>query len=177
MTKRIMTPEELQSALMQTLTAKLGGGPAPDLRAALLARLGTAPGEAPLRAALMSLVSQRRAEGSGTKPSATDGRGAPQDQLARMRSLLQAARQQLGRLQSRSEKLALALGACPVCWGEDPVCLQCEGAGQAGWTQPDPAAFAVAVEPALRKRASAGAADSAPANPATLSNLDSTNST
>jgi hypothetical protein len=51
-------------------------------------------------------------------------------------------------LLERSMLLAAALGACD-CWGEDPACPVCSGAGLAGWRPPDPAAFDVFVAPAL----------------------------
>ncbi|GAA3938324.1 hypothetical protein [Actinoplanes auranticolor] len=52
-------------------------------------------------------------------------------------------------LAERNIVLASALGACD-CWGERPDCDVCGGAGAAGWTSPDRAAFDLYVAPALR---------------------------
>lgn len=46
--------------------------------------------------------------------------------------------------------LAAALGACD-CWGADPGCPVCQGTGASGWTEPDPALFAVYVTPAVAR--------------------------
>jgi hypothetical protein len=48
--------------------------------------------------------------------------------------------------------LAAALGACD-CWGADPQCPVCEGAGASGWTDPDPGLFAEFVAPAVARAA------------------------
>lgn len=52
-------------------------------------------------------------------------------------------------LVARNSDLAGALGACD-CWGEDPACPVCQGAGQAGWAQPDPQLYETYVRPAAK---------------------------
>ncbi|MBB1492720.1 MULTISPECIES: hypothetical protein [unclassified Paracoccus (in: a-proteobacteria)] len=49
----------------------------------------------------------------------------------------------------RLEELAAALGACPLCFGEDLLCPTCHGAGEPGARAPDPVAFPRFVVPAL----------------------------
>lgn len=49
----------------------------------------------------------------------------------------------------RVEELAAALGACPVCFGDDLLCPTCHGAGEPGARAPDPVAFRRFVVPAL----------------------------
>lgn len=49
----------------------------------------------------------------------------------------------------RLEELAAALGACPLCFGEDLLCPTCHGAGEPGARAPDPVAFRRFVVPAL----------------------------
>jgi hypothetical protein len=51
------------------------------------------------------------------------------------------------RLEDRNVVLAAALGACE-CWGEQPDCPECHGAGSSGWQQPDPALYDELVRPA-----------------------------
>jgi hypothetical protein len=46
--------------------------------------------------------------------------------------------------------LAAALGACPMCWGEDTDCRSCHGRGEAGFSAPDPELFLKYVVPAAR---------------------------
>lgn len=68
------------------------------------------------------------------------------------------AQQRLRRIQRvirthgrRNAFLAGALGACE-CWGEDPACRVCDGEGQAGLFEPDPAAFEAIVAPLFENR-------------------------
>ena len=51
-------------------------------------------------------------------------------------------------LVDRNLLLAAALGACD-CWGHDPGCAICEGAGSVGWIPPDPQLYRELVEPAV----------------------------
>lgn len=54
-------------------------------------------------------------------------------------------------LVDRNVLLAAAVGACE-CWGYDPDCVVCRGAGSAGWVQPDARLFTELIEPAIRRR-------------------------
>jgi hypothetical protein len=53
-------------------------------------------------------------------------------------------------LVDRNTMLAAAVGACD-CWGFEPDCTMCGGAGSAGWTRPDAELFTEFVEPAVRR--------------------------
>jgi hypothetical protein len=55
-------------------------------------------------------------------------------------------------LVDRNTMLAAAVGACD-CWGFEPGCAICDGAGCAGWAQPDSELFTEFVEPAARRMA------------------------
>jgi hypothetical protein len=46
--------------------------------------------------------------------------------------------------------LAAALGACE-CWGHDPDCADCAGAGFAGWVDPDARLYQEYVTPAIKR--------------------------
>jgi hypothetical protein len=48
--------------------------------------------------------------------------------------------------------LAAALGACE-CWGHDPDCGFCGGAGGPGWIDPDEDLYTEYVRPAVQRRA------------------------
>jgi hypothetical protein len=58
--------------------------------------------------------------------------------------LLAAHKIAVGRLSD----LAAALGACGLCWGEDPDCLGCRGRGHVGMIRPDPEIRARLLGPA-----------------------------
>jgi hypothetical protein len=49
----------------------------------------------------------------------------------RLLEAYQACRDRLG-------KLAAALGACGLCWGENEACPSCRGRGRPGMVRPDP---------------------------------------
>ena len=66
--------------------------------------------------------------------------------IARLESELQ-------RLGDFTDALAAALGACPRCWGDDPVCPECEGTGTPGSTVPDRALFTRFIAPAVQRLA------------------------
>lgn len=53
-------------------------------------------------------------------------------------------------LHERLALLAEALGACPLCWGEDNSCLTCYGRGVPGSFMPNRNVFDVYVLPAVR---------------------------
>ena len=58
---------------------------------------------------------------------------------------------ELERLQEINDTLAAALGACHVCWGDDPGCASCRGLGGPGSRPPDRALFERLASPALRR--------------------------
>ena len=53
-------------------------------------------------------------------------------------------------LRERNDTVAAALGACYLCWGDDPQCELCFGAGGSGWHPSDQALFDQWVVPAVR---------------------------
>jgi hypothetical protein len=54
-------------------------------------------------------------------------------------------------LREQYRRLAAALGACARCWGDDPRCRECGGAGTSGFFDPDPELFEWYVVPAVRR--------------------------
>ncbi|MBE7210009.1 MAG: hypothetical protein INR65_03230 [Gluconacetobacter diazotrophicus] len=59
----------------------------------------------------------------------------------------------------RLSELAAALGACALCWGDDPACPNCRGRGRPGMVRPDPELRARLLGP---PRAAAAAAAASP---------------
>ncbi|GMA15731.1 hypothetical protein [Deinococcus metallilatus] len=72
--------------------------------------------------------------------------------LERLRLRLEELEDDLAACQARLDELALALGACPSCWGEDAGCRLCRGRGRPGFLRPDPEAFRRWIVPALPER-------------------------
>jgi hypothetical protein len=62
-------------------------------------------------------------------------------------------------LRTRNDVLAAALGACYLCFGEDPVCRECQGRGVPGSRRPDPDAFRKYVLPTYRRAKQIESAD------------------
>lgn len=54
-------------------------------------------------------------------------------------------------LRARNDALAAALGACSLCFGDDPLCDRCFGRGMPGSLPPKPKAFRKYVLPAFRR--------------------------
>lgn len=98
---------------------------------------------------LDALVSRLKNDGSDDRGRPQDGtdpdqpmREGPAGSGARLR---RACR----RLARRNARAARALGACR-CWGVDPECPICAGAGRPGTFDVDPVAFAQLVVPLLQ---------------------------
>ena len=60
-------------------------------------------------------------------------------------------REELNDLRDVNDTVAAALGACPVCWGGDTGCVECQGAGYSGSMMPDAKLFKELVLPAIRR--------------------------
>jgi len=54
-------------------------------------------------------------------------------------------------LRSRNDMLADALGACHLCWGDDPTCVYCAGQGRIGAYLIDPKVFEDVIGPATQQ--------------------------
>jgi hypothetical protein len=53
-------------------------------------------------------------------------------------------------LRERCDLLASTVGACCLCWGQDPNCRACRGRGKPGYAIPDEGLFGEFVLPAMR---------------------------
>lgn len=69
----------------------------------------------------------------------------------RLRARVQEMRDELRILRRRNELLAAALGACELCWGDDPECEECGGHGRPGWEEPDRALYRELVSPVVER--------------------------
>jgi len=126
----------------------------------------------PSLAWLPQMLAARRA-GAIDEPAADDPRQDEIDALQAELALAQrhaarmerAARRLSGELeaaQSRLSDLAVAFGACGLCWGEDPLCPGCRGHGRPGRFAPDPELLRRFGVEAARRPQPAAAGDAAP---------------
>ena len=70
--------------------------------------------------------------------------------LADVEQQLRATSLELGSTRERLDMLAAALGACALCWGQEPCCRACRGRGQPGFALPDEPLFEELVLPAVQ---------------------------
>lgn len=138
---------DLQAMLMQLLAAKSGIDPE------TLADPGGSTGAVdPRMSLLMNYLNQQQAQ-----PAEPDDEPDDESEIEvlppeRTAVRLQRLHAEIEYLRRRSDTLAAALGACYLCWGRDPACVQCLGAGRPGWNEPDERLFRRLVGPAIRRR-------------------------
>jgi hypothetical protein len=116
---------------------------APDPQAVLLQQLGSSD---PRLAGILQLLWGQASMSRAAEEEARDRSSARLRHLEAENRQLRAANRVLLR---HSEYLAAAVGACPLCWGEDASCSDCGGAGGPGSSLPDRGCFQEFVEPAL----------------------------
>jgi hypothetical protein len=100
------------------------------------------------------------------------------ERVEAVRSLQRLARTmfaELEELRSRNDMLAEALGACYLCWGDDPQCEVCNGKGVPGSFAPDKPLFSKFIGPAARRLRNPPAEQSGTASNQPLSVTDRTN--
>jgi hypothetical protein len=127
------------------------GGTPPDLRELVQSMAANNPAMQFLAQHLETVRTPAEEQG-GTiegvaEPSDGDDAGAAVA-LLELRAQVDSMFEELTILRRRNEDLALALGACPACWGEDNQCRYCRGQGVPGFSRPDTAAFLHYVVPA-----------------------------
>ncbi|WP_425148541.1 hypothetical protein [Deinococcus sp.] len=79
---------------------------------------------------------------------------ARRERMLRLRERFEDMNAELRWSRALLDELALALGACPTCWGEESHCRLCRGRGHPGFLTPDPETFARLVAPALNRQPS-----------------------
>src|SRR5262249_4172994 len=127
------------------INALSGGGRLDPI--ALLRSMQT-QAEDPQMAVLLSLLEQRQSvEASPPADVEAADEAASEDEsekLLAMKNLeekVQRMYAELEVLRGRNDSLAIALGACYLCFGDDSLCQECQGRGVPGSRRPDPAAF------------------------------------
>lgn len=143
--------DDMQAVLLQAL-ASGGGSESPVTPAALLAQLGDAdPTVALLMNAMLQRQSVQQPQAVEQEPWPGEGGLAVETSQSERRLLrrLEHLAAELHVLQARNDAVSAALGACYVCWGDDPACEVCGGRGSPGFFDPDESLFAELIAPAV----------------------------
>ncbi|MEC9199211.1 MAG: hypothetical protein VX974_16535 [Pseudomonadota bacterium] len=133
------------SALIDALRVLESSGQSPDAEDSIRDTLGLLQRMQEMRQALSESA---RAE------TQADHQGPALE--PRAKALIRSLGRQVSSMAQHAEMLACALGACPDCWGGNPDCRQCTGAGRPGFFLPDEECFQHFVQPVLDRRARTG---------------------
>lgn len=167
-----MDPKLLALAMQQ------GGGATPDLLAQLAQDGGLPDSSRRMIEMMMAMQlsgdAAPREDEDIAEPAPVPVRHDAKRELTRLRRLLAQSARHIDMLEDRAASFALAVGACPECFGADDACEICRGDGGPGRSAPDREAFRFFVLPVLdrlgRRRARAAPTSSPggaePAQPA-----------
>ncbi len=156
--------EDINSLLLQTLASRMGGS-IPTSAQELLAQLGNTDPTVNLIAQYLTQRQTPEVKDNAeeeepemeliervSEAESTESRS--EERARAIRNLRQKADQmyaELQELRQRNDTLAAALGACYLCWGEDPHCQVCDGEGRPGSSMPEQKLFAKFISPAERR--------------------------
>jgi hypothetical protein len=132
---------DASSLLLEKLTA---GSGAPPSMSELFAQLGESD---PRMALVAKYLDQRESAQVETTNEAEEKR----ESLAPLQRLMKRLYREVEELRERNDSLAAALGACYLCWGENPQCEVCAGIGAPGWNASDEILFSHYATPAIRR--------------------------
>jgi len=119
-------------------------------QAALMALAGDQAASDPRLAAILQYISQAQSAEVADDTDVDHGKSAAlRDELRSLRRENRRLRELNDALLAHTEFLAEGIGACPLCWGEDPDCQECGGDGGPGTFVPDRQAFNEFVRPAV----------------------------
>ncbi|HEX6749583.1 MAG TPA: hypothetical protein VF092_19970 [Longimicrobium sp.] len=146
-------PSTADTGALDSLLLQLAaGGPEPGSLPSTDEMVAQLAGDDPLKGLIVRQIIERHdapdEEDDEPAAPAPDPQARARERAARRR--LRELRDELMALRERSDALAAALGACYLCWGEDPRCAVCGGHGTPGTMVPDGDEFARYVAPALK---------------------------
>jgi hypothetical protein len=115
---------------------------------AMLAQMGQGN---PTVAAILQMMEAQKAA-AAREPVVIDAPpvDAAPSALDELAARLEAAQEEIKLLRWRCDAVAGALGACGLCWGQEPSCRACRGQGGPGRCIPDEQLFREFVVPAVR---------------------------
>ena len=151
--------QDIQSLLMQAFLAPDTGSNREAVMQEVLSQMGDVDPQIKL---LASYLAQYSAEDSSSEidPEVSqedvelyeeEARVQRSRTERRLRQKLKDMYQELQELRERNDMLAEALGACYLCWGDDPICKVCRGRGRPGCFEPDRELCIQFISPAARR--------------------------
>jgi hypothetical protein len=141
-------------ALLSQMDPNMGGGALPSMQD-LLSQLESTNPTLGLIAKYFLARREQEAQNEVASDSEAEAEHIAIEYSARLTRIFQRLeeikdlRVELEELRERNDALAAALGACYLCWGEDPRCPVCGGSGDPGSATLDMQMFAQWVAPAL----------------------------
>jgi len=138
--------------MLSVLIDALSGSGRADPLALLQAQLGAQAN--PQVAQILLLLKQQREQRAAEEDSSELSEEEAQESAEPSEALddtVQRVYSELEALRARNHVFAAAVGACPLCFGDDPLCEECGGRGAPGSLTPKPAAFRKYVLPAFRR--------------------------
>ena len=146
--------------MLSALLSSLDSGGKFDPMSLLMSQLGGGAND-PRLSVLTKLMSQRAGptiieneEGEAAEEAKRRQAEIRRERARRLRALRVLAKRmyvELEVLRERSDAFAAAIGACPACFGDDPLCEECAGNGRPGSVAPDPDAYRQYVAPAVQR--------------------------
>lgn len=134
---------------------------------AMLGALGGSNSDNPQLAVLLDALQAQRSDDTAERHREELREEIEAEHAEAVAELAATASQTFAELElcrGRIEGLAAALGACPHCFGSDPLCNTCGGAGTPGSRLPQPSEFERYVRPAV-ERVRAALREVAPSRP------------
>ena len=132
----------LLQAILAAMNSNLGSnGSMPSIQALLRQLENSNPS---LGLLARYLISQQEGQYQARDTSAQ----IPQ-MIGHLQSQMKELQAELEYLRERNDMLALALGACYLCWGEDSDCPACQGKGSPGSIPPEKRVFKRWIAPAI----------------------------
>lgn len=156
-------PAPGSNPMLDTLRGVMGQSGTIDPIALLQAQLAGQSATDPRTALLLQFLQQRRsaAQVAATAETTTSegeefrreerGQRERANGAREIRETMRDLYAELESLRQRNDEFAAAVGACFLCFGEDPMCEECSGLGAPGSRAPEPAAYRKFVLPAMRR--------------------------
>jgi hypothetical protein len=141
--------DDSYSALLQEMLGVTGEKPSMQ---SLLAQVAeTNPRLAPIVNYLARRQAERQEQKANDATEITVEEPTNQrESVGKLESTVKRLYQELRMLRGRNDALAAALGACYLCWGDDPTCPFCSGVGAPAWRAVDDSLFEQWILPAVQ---------------------------
>ena len=140
--------QDIQSLLMQAILASNTDSDRESTMQEILSQMTDIDPQIKL---LANYLAQRSAEESSSEIDKEEARAQKSRTERRLLQKLKDMRLELQELRERNDTLAEALGACYLCWGDDPYCEICRGRGSPGCFEPDRELCSQYIVPVARR--------------------------